>query len=101
MFEYSKNKYTFVRIFGILASRACAIARTSQMKSDACREFLTRNKESDLAPAPVTALIAKADSSSQFPLSPTPPSAVGSSQGSMLRNNLDGKSPSKQKSDNS
>jgi hypothetical protein len=45
MFEYSKNKYTFVRIFGILASRACASARTLQMKSDACREFLTRNKD--------------------------------------------------------
>ena len=32
MFEYSKNKYTFVRIFGILASRACANARTMQRK---------------------------------------------------------------------
>lgn len=45
MFEYSKNKYTFVRIFGILASRACANARTTLMKSDACREFLTRSKD--------------------------------------------------------
>jgi hypothetical protein len=30
MFEYSKNKYTFVRIFGILATRACVITRTTQ-----------------------------------------------------------------------
>ena len=26
MFEYSKNKYTFVRIFGNVSSRACANA---------------------------------------------------------------------------